>query len=85
MGDVHTATNAKLLRDDLRTPNARAREGDHSAGTLAKRKKIDWEGINREYRAGQVSISLIADAYGCSEGTIRKKAKKEGWKRDLTK
>lgn len=46
--------------------------------------KYDWEAIEREYRAGQLSVNQIAKQYGCSEGAIRKRAKKEDWKRDLT-
>lgn len=43
----------------------------------------DWEAIEREYRAGQLSIRAIATAHGVSEGAIRKKAKAEGWTRAL--
>jgi predicted transcriptional regulator len=46
--------------------------------------KFDWEAIEREYRAGQLSIREIAKQNGCAEGTIRKKAKKNGWERDLS-
>jgi len=44
----------------------------------------DWEGIERAYRAGQLSIRAIADKFGSNEGTIRSRAKKHGWQRDLT-
>jgi hypothetical protein len=50
-----------------------------------KRKSFDWEAIGREYRAGQLSIREIGRQHGCAESYIRKVAKKEGWKRDLTK
>jgi hypothetical protein len=43
-----------------------------------------WEGIERAYRAGQLSIRAIADKFGSNEGTIRSRAKKHGWQRDLT-
>lgn len=52
---------------------------------MAKRPQIDWEGVEREYRAGQLSVRAIATMYGCTEGAIRKRAKKHGWRRDLTK
>lgn len=43
----------------------------------------DWESIEREYRAGQLSIRAIATAFGVSEGAIRKKAKASQWQRSL--
>lgn len=49
------------------------------------KSKIDWEGIEREYRAGQLSIRGIAKQYGVSDTAIRKRAKAEHWERDLTK
>ncbi len=51
---------------------------------MKKIKKIDWEAIKREYRAGQLSICEIARQFGCSDTAVRKHAKKFGWKRDLT-
>ena len=49
-----------------------------------ERKKIDWEAVEREYRAGIRSLRDIGEEYGCAESMIRKKAKKEGWVRDLS-
>lgn len=46
--------------------------------------KIDWKRIERLYRAGLLSIWEIARECGTVEGNIRYRAKKEGWKRDLT-
>lgn len=45
--------------------------------------KIDWEAIEREYRAGQLSIREVARKHGVSDTAIRKEAKAKGWKRDL--
>ncbi len=47
-------------------------------------KQPDWEAIERAYRAGSLSIRNIADQHGTKEGTIRSRAKKHGWQRDLT-
>lgn len=47
------------------------------------KKQVDWEAIEREYRAGQLSISEIARQNGITEGAIRKKAKALGWQRAL--
>lgn len=46
--------------------------------------KTDWEAIEREYRAGQLSVSEIGRQHGVSHTAINKRAKKEGWTRDLT-
>lgn len=47
------------------------------------RKATDWEAIEREYRAGQLSVREIARQFGVSDGAIRKRAKAEGWERVL--
>ncbi len=44
----------------------------------------EWEAIEREYRAGQISIREIARQYGVSDRAIRNRAKNLGWERDLT-
>lgn len=47
-------------------------------------KQPDWEAIERAYRAGSLSVRAIGDAQGVNHATILKRAKKEGWARDLT-
>lgn len=47
-------------------------------------KQPDWEAIERAYRAGSLSVRAIGDAQGVNHATILKRAKKEGWSRDLT-
>ena len=49
-----------------------------------KRKAVDWEGISKEYRAGQLSVRQIAREFEVSETAVRKRAKAENWERDLT-
>lgn len=51
---------------------------------MTKRKPIDWESIEREYRTGQVSVREIARVHGISDNSIRKKATKEAWPRDVS-
>lgn len=44
----------------------------------------DWERIEADYRAGLLSLREIAAADGnVTEGAIRKRAKRDGWQRDL--
>ena len=49
-----------------------------------KRKPIDWEAVEREYRAGQLSIREIARNAGCAKFSIERRAAKMEWTRDLT-
>lgn len=46
--------------------------------------RIDWEVVHLEYRANLLSTRQIADRHGISEGAIRKRAKRDGWVRDLS-
>lgn len=48
------------------------------------RKHIDWEAIEVEYRAGQMSVIEIARQHGISHTAINKRAKANGWVRDLS-
>lgn len=50
----------------------------------AKRPKVDWEAVEREYRAGLRSLADIGGEYGVSAPGILKRAKKDGWARDLS-
>lgn len=45
----------------------------------------DWERIELDYRAGVKPLRQIAEEQGISEGAIRKRAKRDGWTRDLSK
>ena len=47
-------------------------------------RNCDWEAIEREYRAGQLSIREIAKQYKITDSAIRQKAKALNWARDLT-
>lgn len=51
---------------------------------MAAKRNIDWEAIEREYRAGQLSVVEIARQNGVSHTAINKRAKRDGWARDLT-
>mgnify|MGYP000899241163 FL=1 len=43
----------------------------------------DWERIEVDYRAGVLSLREIAAANGITHGAINKRAKRDGWCRDL--
>lgn len=46
-------------------------------------KQPDWEAIERAYRAGLLSVREIAASCGVSHTAIQKRAKANGWERDL--
>jgi hypothetical protein len=45
---------------------------------------VDWEAIEGMYRAGLLSVREIARSHGISHTAIQKRAKADGWARDLT-
>ncbi|WP_435930077.1 hypothetical protein [Dryocola sp. BD613] len=45
--------------------------------------KPDWEAIESAYRAGLMSIREIASQHGITHSAINKRAKRDGWERDL--
>lgn len=48
-----------------------------------KKAQTDWERIELDYRAGVLSVREIAAASGVSHTAIQKRAKAQGWERDL--
>ncbi|WIF22004.1 terminase small subunit [Shewanella phage vB_SbaS_Y11] len=53
------------------------------AKAVSKNKKIDWERVEMAYRANMLSVNQLANNFGIAESTLRARAKREGWKRDL--
>lgn len=49
-----------------------------------KHSEIDYEGIEKDYRAGILTIREIADKYKINKSTIVNRAKKHSWERDLS-
>lgn len=45
---------------------------------------VDWESVEREYRAGIRSVRDIGSEFGCSHTAIQKRATRDGWTRDLS-
>jgi hypothetical protein len=51
----------------------------------AEKGRPDWDRIERDYRAGILSLREIAGKDGnVTEGAIRKRAKRDSWDRDLS-
>ena len=58
---------------------------NQSATTPPEKRPIDWEAIERDYRAGIKTLRKIAeDNPGVSHVTIANKAKSFGWTRDIS-
>jgi len=51
----------------------------------AKAKPVDWVAVEADYRAGVLTDRAIGKAHGLSHGAIQKRAKRDGWTRDLSK
>lgn len=51
--------------------------------TKEVRTTADWERIEADYRIGTHSLREIATAHHITEGAIRKRAKRDGWERNL--
>lgn len=51
----------------------------------ADKKPVDWELIEKDYRAGIKTVRQIAEERGISHTAINKKAKQFAWERDLEK
>jgi hypothetical protein len=47
------------------------------------RKPVDWEAVQNDYRAGIKSLRMMSSEYGISHVSIKKRADREGWSRDL--
>lgn len=56
---------------------------NQSATTPPEKRPIDWEAIERDYRAGLMTLRQIADEHGVTHGAINKRAKRDLWERDL--
>ncbi|MGM0858650.1 MAG: hypothetical protein ACQEW0_16455 [Pseudomonadota bacterium] len=47
-------------------------------------QRNDWELIEREYRTGRFSLAQLEKRHGVNRSNISRRAKKYGWKKDLT-
>jgi hypothetical protein len=51
---------------------------------MEKKKNIDWEKIELDYRAGIKTLRDIGDEHAISHAAIAKRARRDGWTRDLS-
>lgn len=64
--------------------NAAASNKAAGVAASAPAKAADWERIELDYRAGIKTLRQIADENGITHGAINKRAKRDGWERDLS-
>ena len=48
------------------------------------RAAVDWDAVEREYRAGLKTLRQIGEEFGCSHVSVKKRADRDGWVRDLS-
>ena len=75
-----------MARSDKAAPTATLDPANNPAKPTGKADKSaapDWERIELDYRAGVKTLRQIADEHGISHGAINKRAKRDGWERDL--
>lgn len=49
-----------------------------------RRKKADWDAIERDYRTGTFTLRELAEKHAVTHTTIARRAEKSGWTKDLT-
>lgn len=65
--------------------SASAKDGTPTpAEKPAKRKLVDWPAVERDYRTSQMTLRELGEKHGCDHAAVARKAKREGWQRDLT-
>jgi hypothetical protein len=61
-------------------PKTPSRQSGADAG---KRRRIDWEAIERDYRTGKFTLRELEAKHGAGYAKISKRAKDNGWTKDL--
>jgi len=49
-----------------------------------KKRKTDWDAVERDYRTGAFTLRELGEKYGLSHAGIGQKARSEGWQQDLS-
>lgn len=49
-----------------------------------KKKRKDWDAVERDYRTGAFTLRELGEKYGLSHAGIGQKARSEGWQQDLS-
>lgn len=57
---------------------------DHTINKPSARHKVDWQAVERDYRTGKFTLRELEAKHGPHNGTIARRANREGWTQDLT-
>lgn len=79
---VHPSAHKKPAADA--TPAPPPKKGKKQPGRPAGGAGVDWEGVERDYRAGVMTIRQIGEAHGISHTLVQRHAKRYAWARDLS-
>lgn len=52
---------------------------------MSDKRDVNWATIEVDYRAGIKPLRILAEEHGITHGAINKRAKRDGWTRDLAK
>lgn len=68
------------------SPDAKAgkQSAQKSAQSAKVRRRVDWDAVERDYRATQMTLRELGEKHGADSGAISRQAQKHGWSRDLT-
>lgn len=66
-----------------KTPSRPAGKAPPATTAPAKRRRIDWEAVERDYRTGKFTLRELEAKHGASYSEISRHAKRESWQKDL--
>ena len=49
---------------------------------MRRETPIDWTAVERDYRAGRLSLRALGEKHGCSHSTIANFASRHAWSRN---
>lgn len=83
---LRMASNALAKAPESKEKKAgESARGRSQAGIGApKRRKVDWDAVERDYRSTQMTLRELGAKHGCDHAAISRKAKDNDWRRDLT-
>lgn len=83
MAATHKGRKPETHKSPPAKPAASKKAAGVAASALAKAAP-DWERIELDYRAAIKTLRQIADENGITHGAINKRARRDGWERDLS-
>lgn len=74
-------TSKKTAAAPAKSPASAAPE----PATRTKRKRVDKEAVERDYRLGKFTLRELGEKHGCDHALIARWVKRHGWTQDLSK